>query len=129
MTTCGNVQLNRIVQSRVSMQNDRERNFHVFYYLLEGASDDDKRTSSSERAHCLCDRRPAGAWSLRPASDFIYLNRTGCYAIADENPADEYRQLKVRLAGGVAAAVATHETLSRMRCGRRGSQTTRSTTS
>ncbi|CEP01312.1 Myosin motor domain-containing protein [Plasmodiophora brassicae] len=77
MTTCGNVQLNRIVQSRVSMQNDRERNFHVFYYLLEGASDDDKR-----------------AWSLRPASDFIYLNRTGCYAIADENPADEYRQLK-----------------------------------
>lgn len=60
-------------RSRVVNVNDPERNYHVFYQLCDGASEE-------ERA----------ALRLRPAAEFYYLNQSKCYELKGVSNAEEY---------------------------------------
>lgn len=53
---------------------DPERNYHIFYQLCDGAG-------AEERA----------ALFLRPASEFRYLNQSGCFELKGVSNAEEYK--------------------------------------
>lgn len=61
-------------RSRVVSVNNPERNYHIFYQLCEGASDE-------ERAR----------WKLLPAKEYHYLNQSTCFELAGVNNAKEFR--------------------------------------
>jgi myosin heavy subunit len=63
-------------KTRVVTQMPAERNYHSFYMLLAGASEEQKEDLF------LC-----------PAEDFQYLNQSGCCAISGRDEKDEFRQL------------------------------------
>ena len=60
-------------RSRVVSVNDPERNYHVFYQLCEGASEEEKT-----------------ALHLRPANEFRYLNKSSCFDLKGVSNAVEY---------------------------------------
>ena len=62
-------------------QAKRERNYHVFYYLVKGAD-------AEERARCFL--------QTKRCEDFYYLNQSGCTAIEGWNEEKLYTDLKVR---------------------------------
>lgn len=64
-------------RSRVVHVNDPERNYHVFYQLCDGASEDEKRR-----------------WKLSSASQFRYLNQSSCYDLVGVSNSEEYRHTR-----------------------------------
>ena len=60
-------------RSRVVNVNDPERNYHIFYQLCEGASEEEKKLLQ-----------------LRPANEFRYLNRSTCFDLPRVSNAEEY---------------------------------------
>ncbi|XP_024085498.1 unconventional myosin-IXa-like isoform X2 [Cimex lectularius] len=71
------VQKYLLEKSRICSQGRNERNYHVFYYLLAGASDTDK-----QQLH------------LRSVDYYNYLNRSGCYVLDNVDEAHEFSRLK-----------------------------------
>lgn len=61
-------------RSRLVNVNDPERNYHVFYQLCDGASEEEK-----------------AALHLRPANEFRYLNRSSCFELKGVSNAEEYK--------------------------------------
>jgi myosin-1 len=64
-------------KSRVVRQAKGERNFHIFYQLLEGASSQEKN-----ELH------------LRRPQDFVYLNQSDCYTVTGVNDGAEFKTTK-----------------------------------
>eukprot|EP00794_Sanderia_malayensis_P009899 gene9900-10912_t len=64
-------------KSRVCMQNDGERNFHIFYQILCGASSEDKET-----------------FGLTTPDYYYYLNQSGCYDVQGINDVQEYQDTR-----------------------------------
>lgn len=60
-------------RSRVVNVNDPERNYHVFYQLCDGASDEER-----------------DKFKLLPASEFRYLNTSTCFNLDGTSNADDY---------------------------------------
>ena len=64
-------------RSRVVNVTDPERNYHIFYQLCDGASEGER-----------------GAWRLKRAQEFRYLNSSTCYELAGVSNAEEYRRTR-----------------------------------
>ena len=62
---------------RVTTPADSERSFHVFYFLLAGASDDE-----------------AAELKLKPASEYLSLLRSGCLQVAGLDDSDEFVSMR-----------------------------------
>ena len=60
-------------RSRLVNVNDPERNYHVFYQLCDGASEEEK-----------------AVLHLRPAKEFRYLNKSSCFELKGVSNAEEY---------------------------------------
>lgn len=71
------VQKYLLEKSRIVSQGRNERNYHVFYYLLAGASDQEKQSLHLES----CDR-------------YNYLNKSGCYGLENIDERHEFSRLK-----------------------------------
>ena len=63
-------------KSRIVSQTPKERNYHIFYLLLAGAS-------PSRRERC----------GLSTPQDYWYLNQTECYTIEGVDDAADYREV------------------------------------
>ncbi|XP_047124730.1 unconventional myosin-IXa isoform X1 [Hydra vulgaris] len=75
---CGAVQKKYLLEkSRIVSQAVNERNYHVFYYLLAGASEQEKEILS-----------------LQNAQSYHYLNQTSCYQIENVDEKYEFARLK-----------------------------------
>eukprot|EP01027_Heterolobosea_sp_BB2_P019756 GEZU01027812.1.p1 GENE.GEZU01027812.1~~GEZU01027812.1.p1 ORF type:complete len:1956 (-),score=1147.30 GEZU01027812.1:298-6141(-) len=70
------IQTYLLEKSRVVSQGERERNFHIFYQLLEGASDE-----------------MVEKYSLLEPAAYNYLNKSGCYKVDGINDEAEFRDL------------------------------------
>uniref|UniRef100_A0A915CYF1 Myosin motor domain-containing protein n=1 Tax=Ditylenchus dipsaci TaxID=166011 RepID=A0A915CYF1_9BILA len=77
MVSGANVEIYLLEKSRIISQAVGERNYHVFYYLLEGASDIERNQ------HFL----------LQPR-DYYYLNQNNFFACESMNEKYEYERLK-----------------------------------
>ncbi|CAG9541021.1 unnamed protein product [Cercopithifilaria johnstoni] len=77
MVSGANVEIYLLEKSRIISQAVDERNYHVFYYLLNGASDEERRR------HYL----------MQP-TDYSYLNQNNFYAAEGVNECYEYQRLK-----------------------------------
>ncbi|EGG13950.1 myosin IB [Cavenderia fasciculata] len=64
-------------KSRVVYQNHGERNFHIFYQLLAGASAQEKRD-----------------YVLSSPDQFYYLNQSECYTVDGIDDAADYREVR-----------------------------------
>uniref|UniRef100_A0A1B6CWZ1 Unconventional myosin-IXb-like n=2 Tax=Clastoptera arizonana TaxID=38151 RepID=A0A1B6CWZ1_9HEMI len=71
------VQKYLLEKSRICSQGRNERNYHVFYYLLKGASAEDRKSLH-----------------LRKAEAYNYLNRSGCYVLENVDEDHEFSRLK-----------------------------------
>ncbi|KAL1117614.1 hypothetical protein AAG570_003929 [Ranatra chinensis] len=71
------VQKYLLEKSRICSQGRNERNYHVFYYLLAGASEADK-----QQLH------------LQKVDYYYYLNRSGCYVLDNVDEKYEFSRLK-----------------------------------
>ncbi|XP_029165976.1 unconventional myosin-IXa-like isoform X2 [Nylanderia fulva] len=71
------VQKYLLEKSRIVSQGRNERNYHVFYYLLAGASEQEKQLLHLES----CDR-------------YNYLNKSGCYGLENIDERHEFSRLK-----------------------------------
>jgi myosin-5 len=60
-------------RSRVVSVLDPERNYHIFYQICDGASEEERK-----------------AWNLREAKDFSYLSSSSCFELDGVNNAEEY---------------------------------------
>jgi myosin-5 len=78
-------------RSRVVAVSDPERNYHAFYQLCDGASEE-------ERA----------ALRLRPAREFRYLARSGCFELEGVSNAEEYGRTR-RAMGAVGVPEAEQD--------------------
>lgn len=70
------VQKYLLEKSRIVSQAKKERNYHVFYYLLAGASKEER-----EELH------------LTRPEDYYYLNQSQCYTLEGTDEAQEYTKL------------------------------------
>ncbi|KAH7730130.1 myosin VA [Aphelenchoides avenae] len=77
MVSGANVEIYLLEKSRIISQAIGERNYHVFYYLLEGATDEERKK------HFL----------LQP-KDYYYLNQNSFFACESMNERYEYERLK-----------------------------------
>lgn len=57
-----------------------ERNYHVFYQMCAGSTDEEK-----------------AEFKLKTPADYRYLNQSGCITVEGVDDADDYDQLKVLL--------------------------------
>lgn len=64
-------------KSRIVSQGINERNYHVFYYLLAGANEQERQVLHLES----CDR-------------YNYLNKSGCYGLEKIDEKHEFSRLK-----------------------------------
>ncbi|KAF6210863.1 hypothetical protein GE061_013974 [Apolygus lucorum] len=71
------VQKYLLEKSRICSQGRNERNYHVFYYLLAGASDQDR-----QQLH------------LKSVDYYNYLNKSGCYVLDNVDEKYEFSRLK-----------------------------------
>lgn len=71
------VQKYLLEKSRICSQGRNERNYHVFYYLLAGASEQEK-----QQLH------------LKSTDQYNYLNRSGCYSLDNVDEKYEFSRLK-----------------------------------
>src|SRR5699024_6510498 len=63
-------------KSRIVSHNQEERNFHIFYELLEGLSEVEKEK-----------------YGLQSADKYFYLNQGNCCAIDGKDDAEDFRFL------------------------------------
>jgi len=77
MVSGANVEIYLLEKSRIISQAIGERNYHVFYYLLEGASEEERKQ------HFL----------LQP-NDYYYLNQNNFFSCEGINEKYEYERLK-----------------------------------
>ena len=63
-------------KSRVVKQGSMERNYHIFYMLLAGASKEQRQN-----------------YWLKPADQFLYLNQSGCLEINKRSDSKEFEEL------------------------------------
>jgi myosin I len=66
-------------KSRVTFQTKGERNFHIFYQLLCGSSEEEKK-----KLHLLS------------PDNYEYLSKSGCLTIENVDDADEYKDTRVK---------------------------------
>lgn len=71
------VQKYLLEKSRICMQGRNERNYHVFYHLLEGASEQERSQLYLKKAH-----------------EYNYLNRSGCSTLENVDESYEFSRLK-----------------------------------
>ncbi|XP_022914623.2 unconventional myosin-IXa-like isoform X3 [Onthophagus taurus] len=71
------VQKYLLEKSRICTQGRNERNYHVFYYLLEGATEQEKQLLH-----------------LKPPDQYNYLNMSGCYTLDNVDESYEFSRLK-----------------------------------
>ncbi|XP_043276757.1 unconventional myosin-IXAa-like isoform X2 [Venturia canescens] len=71
------VQKYLLEKSRIVSQGINERNYHVFYYLLAGANEQERQALHLES----CDR-------------YNYLNKSGCYGLENIDERHEFSRLK-----------------------------------
>ncbi|XP_031335127.1 unconventional myosin-IXa-like isoform X2 [Photinus pyralis] len=71
------VQKYLLEKSRICSQGYNERNYHVFYYLLEGANEQERKILH-----------------LKPADQYNYLNKSGCLALDNVDESYEFSRLK-----------------------------------
>ncbi|XP_066994097.2 unconventional myosin-IXa isoform X2 [Anabrus simplex] len=71
------VQKYLLEKSRICSQGRHERNYHVFYYLLAGATETEKQILH-----------------LRKIEDYHYLSRSGCYTLDNVDEKYEFTRLK-----------------------------------
>uniref|UniRef100_A0A915IMK4 Myosin motor domain-containing protein n=1 Tax=Romanomermis culicivorax TaxID=13658 RepID=A0A915IMK4_ROMCU len=71
------VQIYLLEKSRIISQATGERNYHVFYYLLNGSSDEEKKQLS-----------------LLQAQDYTYLSRDGPFCVESIDDKYEFNRLK-----------------------------------
>ncbi|RKP01558.1 hypothetical protein CXG81DRAFT_571, partial [Caulochytrium protostelioides] len=64
-------------RSRVVAQSPEERNYHIFYNLLAGATPEERAT-----------------WDLQPPSAFEYLNRSGCMTVEGTDDAKALKTIR-----------------------------------
>lgn len=63
-------------KSRVVKQGPNERNYHIFYMLLAGATKDMKKD-----------------FSLKPADQFYYLSQSGCMEVDKRSDLKEFEEV------------------------------------
>eukprot|EP01100_Stratorugosa_tubuloviscum_P009543 TRINITY_DN3_c0_g1_i1.p1 TRINITY_DN3_c0_g1~~TRINITY_DN3_c0_g1_i1.p1 ORF type:complete len:1096 (-),score=666.41 TRINITY_DN3_c0_g1_i1:101-3388(-) len=79
---CGGTITNYLLEkSRVTFQNQGERNFHVFYQVLAGASEDE-----------------AQRFQLYELQHFTYVNQSGCSTVDGMDDVHEYHDMKKAMA-------------------------------
>ncbi|XP_069697284.1 unconventional myosin-IXb-like isoform X10 [Periplaneta americana] len=71
------VQKYLLEKSRICSQGRNERNYHVFYYLLAGASETEKQLLH-----------------LQKTEDYHYLSKSGCYVLDNVDEKYEFSRLK-----------------------------------
>ncbi|XP_034943803.1 unconventional myosin-IXa-like isoform X2 [Chelonus insularis] len=71
------VQKYLLEKSRIVSQGKNERNYHVFYYLLAGASEQERQLLH-----------------LQSADRYNYLNKSGCYGLENIDERHEFSRLK-----------------------------------
>lgn len=71
------VQKYLLEKSRICSQGRNERNYHVFYYLLAGASEQERQILH-----------------LKTVEQYSYLNRSGCYVLDNVDESHEFSRLK-----------------------------------
>jgi myosin heavy subunit len=71
------VQKYLLEKSRIVSQGRNERNYHVFYYLLAGANEQEKQVLH-----------------LRNYEWYNYLNKSGCYGLENIDERHEFSRLK-----------------------------------
>lgn len=71
-----NVKAYLLEKSRVVKQGPMERNYHIFYMLLAGATKEMKK-----------------AFALKPADQFHYLAQSGCTEVGRRSDAEEFEQM------------------------------------
>lgn len=71
------VQKYLLEKSRIVSQGRNERNYHVFYYLLAGANEQERQLLHLES----CER-------------YNYLNKSGCYGLENIDERHEFSRLK-----------------------------------
>ncbi|XP_033097030.1 unconventional myosin-IXa-like [Anneissia japonica] len=64
-------------KSRIILQSPNERNYHVFYYLLNGATDQERE-----------------AFWLQKPQDYNYLNQSKCYTVDGTDERYEFNRLR-----------------------------------
>eukprot|EP00736_Rhodelphis_marinus_P011328 Rmarinus@m.2627 len=67
-------------KSRLAFQSGNERNYHIFYELVKGASQEEK-----------------DKWGLDSLEKFHYLNQSGCTEIANVSDADKFKEVVTAL--------------------------------
>ena len=73
----GTIRTYLLEKVRLPAQQLGERNFHVFYQMIAGASDEERRQ-----------------WRLLPAKDYFYTNQGNVYQLRDLNDADEFVEMR-----------------------------------
>lgn len=71
------VQKYLLEKSRICSQGRNERNYHVFYYLLQGANEQEKE-----------------ALYLKSPEQYYYLNKSGCTTLDNTDESYEFSRLK-----------------------------------
>lgn len=71
------VQKYLLEKSRIVSQGRNERNYHVFYYLLAGANEQERQVLH-----------------LRNCEWYNYLNKSGCYGLENIDERHEFSRLK-----------------------------------
>ena len=71
-----NVKAYLLEKSRVVKQGPMERNYHVFYMMLAGATKEMKKS-----------------FALKPADQFYYLSQSGCTEVDRRSDSEEFEQM------------------------------------
>lgn len=93
MVSGANVEIYLLEKSRIIFQARGERNYHVFYYLLEGASEEER----------------TDYFLLKP-QDYHYLNQNEQFAIDGVNEKNEFDRLRLAM-NSVGFCKKTQETM------------------
>eukprot|EP00002_Diphylleia_rotans_P032209 TRINITY_DN6746_c0_g1_i1.p1 TRINITY_DN6746_c0_g1~~TRINITY_DN6746_c0_g1_i1.p1 ORF type:complete len:1802 (-),score=377.38 TRINITY_DN6746_c0_g1_i1:222-5627(-) len=78
---CGASIVNYLLEkSRIVSQSPDERNYHIFYQLTAGATEEEREK-----------------YSILPVSEYRYLNQSGCVKIDHVDDAEEFNRVKMAL--------------------------------